>query len=59
MRILDDRTLIVPERPGNRRCDTFTNVLQEPRVAMIFLVPGEDLTLRVMGRASITNDPAV
>jgi len=59
VRILDDRTLVVPERPGNRRCDTFTNVLQEPHVAMIFLVPGEDLTLRVMGQASITNDPAV
>ena len=59
VRILDERTLVVPERPGNRRCDTFTNVLQEPHVAMIFLVPGEDLTLRVMGRASITNDPEV
>lgn len=57
VRILDDRTLAVPERPGNRRCDTFTNVLEQPEVAMIFLVPGEDLTLRVMGRASITTDP--
>ena len=57
VRILDDRTLAVPERKGNRRCDTFTNVLQRPEVAMIFLVPGEDLTLRVMGTASITTDP--
>ena len=59
VRILDERTLVIPERPGNRRCDTFTNVLQEPHIAMIFLVPGEDLTLRVMGRASLTNDPAI
>jgi uncharacterized protein len=57
VRVLDDRTLVVPERPGNRRCDTYTNVLQQPEVAMIFLVPGEDLTLRVMGRATITADP--
>jgi PPOX class probable FMN-dependent enzyme len=59
VRIVDERTLAVPERPGNRRCDTFTNVLQVPDVAMIFFVPGEDLTLRVMGRASITSDPAL
>lgn len=56
VRIIDDRTLAVPERPGNRRCDTYTNVLQRPEVAMIFLVPGEDLTLRVMGKATITTD---
>ena len=59
VQIVGDRTLVVPERPGNRRCDTFTNVLQVPDVAMIFLVPGEDLTLRVMGRASITGDPGL
>jgi PPOX class probable FMN-dependent enzyme len=57
--IVDERTLVIPERPGNRRCDTFTNVLEVPEVAMIFLVPGEDLTLRVMGRASITTDPTM
>ena len=59
VQIIDERILAVPERPGNRRCDTFTNVLEVPEVAMIFFVPGEDLTLRVMGRGSITRDPAL
>ena len=45
-----------PTRPGNRRVDTFHNVLQNPHVALLFLVPGMSETLRVMGRASIVND---
>src|SRR5688572_7023024 len=59
VRILDEQTIAIPERPGNHRCDTFTNVLEVPDVALIFLVPGEDLTLRVMGKASLTTDPEV
>jgi uncharacterized protein len=54
VRILDDTTLAIPERPGNRRCDTFTNVLEVDEVAIIFLVPGIDMTLRVMGHASLS-----
>lgn len=59
VQILDDTTIAIPERPGNRRCDTYTNVLQDDAVAMIFLVPGIDMTLRVMGNARLTTDPAV
>ena len=56
VRVLDDRTLAVPDRPGNRRADTFTNVLENPRVGLIFLVPGKSETLRVSGGATIVRD---
>ncbi len=54
---LDDTTLVVPDRPGNKRFDTFANILENPRVAIVFLVPGRDETLRVGGTASISTDP--
>jgi len=57
VKIVDDRTIAIPERPGNRRADTHTNVLQNPAVALIFFVPGMDETMRVNGTASITTDP--
>jgi hypothetical protein len=57
--ILDDRTLLIPERVGNRRGDTLNNVLAHPNVGMIFMIPGVDETLRVNGRASIVDDPAL
>ncbi|THA86188.1 MSMEG_1061 family FMN-dependent PPOX-type flavoprotein [Streptomyces sp. A0592] len=53
VRILDERTLAVPDRPGNRRLDTWRNVLQNPQVGMIFLIPGRGDTLRVNGRARL------
>ena len=56
VQILDERTLAIPERPGNHRADTFTNVLQHPHVGLIFLVPGVRTTLRVAGRATIVTD---
>jgi hypothetical protein len=56
VQVLDDSTLAIPERPGNRRADTFSNVLQNPRVALIFLVPGKRETLRVSGTAKIVRD---
>jgi PPOX class probable FMN-dependent enzyme len=56
VRVLNDHTLAVPERPGNRRADTFHNVLQNPKVGLIFLVPGRGETLRVNGHASIARD---
>jgi PPOX class probable FMN-dependent enzyme len=59
IRIIDDSTIAIPERPGNRRCDTFTNVLEVDEVAIIFLVPGLDMTLRVMGHARLTKDPVL
>jgi len=57
VRVVDDRTVAVPDRPGNKRLDTFTNVLANPQVSMIFLVPGRAETLRVAGSAVITTEP--
>jgi PPOX class probable FMN-dependent enzyme len=54
--VLDDRHLVVPDRPGNRRLDGMRNILQNPHVGLIFLVPGRDETLRVNGRAWIVRD---
>jgi uncharacterized protein len=56
VRCLDDVTLAVPDRRGNRRVDTFHNVLQNPGVGLVFFVPGERETLRVAGRAVIVRD---
>jgi PPOX class probable FMN-dependent enzyme len=57
VRILDDKTLAIPDRPGNNRFDGFRNILRDPRVAILFLIPGVGETLRVNGRASISIDP--
>ncbi len=57
VRILDDRTLAIPDRPGNNRIDGFRNILRDPRIAVLFLIPGIGETLRVNGRASISIDP--
>ena len=59
VRVLDDRHLVVPDRPGNKRLDGMRNVLANPHVGMIFLVPGREETLRVNGRACIVRDPAL
>src|ERR1700687_695407 len=56
VRVLDDSTLAIPDRPGNRRADTFTNVLENPKVGLIFVVPGKSETLRVSGSAKIVRD---
>ena len=56
VRVLDDWTLAIPDRPGNRQADTFTNVLENPKVGLIFLVPGKTETLRVSGSAKIVRD---
>ena len=57
--VLDDTHLVVPDRPGNNRTDGLTNVLENPHVGMIFLVPGRGDTLRVNGRASIIRDEEI
>ncbi|GAA3456478.1 pyridoxamine 5'-phosphate oxidase family protein [Dactylosporangium matsuzakiense] len=54
--VLDDRTIAVPERPGNRRADGFHNILANPHVGLIFLVPGRRETLRINGRARLLTD---
>jgi len=59
VRVLDDWTLAIPDRPGNRRADTFTNVLQNPKIGLIFLVPGKSETLRISGSAKIVRDTDV
>lgn len=54
--VVDDTTIAIPERPGNRRADGFVNILQNPHVGLIFLVPGRGDTLRLNGRATILAD---
>jgi PPOX class probable FMN-dependent enzyme len=57
VRILDERTLLIPERPGNRLADTLTNLLGDPAIGLLFLIPGVGDSFRVNGRAYITDDP--
>jgi len=59
VRILDDATLLLPERPGNRIADSLRNILANPRVGMLFIVPGVTETFRVNGRATLTTDAAL
>ncbi len=53
----DGRTLLIPDRPGNNRIDGLKNLIEDPRIALIFLVPGANETFRVNGRARISRDP--
>jgi uncharacterized protein len=57
--ILDDETLAIPDRPGNNRLDSLANILANPSVGLLFIIPGFDDTLRVNGRASLVADPAL
>lgn len=57
VRVLDDRTLGIPDRLGNNRLDTITNLLSNPQIGLIFFIPGVDETLRINGRAEISVDP--
>ena len=57
--VYDDRTLVIPERPGNRRADSLLNILANPHVGLLFLVPGWEETLRVNGRARLVRDADV
>jgi PPOX class probable FMN-dependent enzyme len=54
--VIDDTTLVIPDRPGNRRIDSMLNIIENPHAGLLFLVPGMDETLRVNGRARITNE---
>ena len=56
VRVLDERTLLLPDRPGNRLADSLRNVLRNPHVGLLFLVPGVGDTLRVNGRATLVTD---
>jgi PPOX class probable FMN-dependent enzyme len=57
--VVDERTLLLPDRRGNNRIDSLRNILADPRVALLFLIPGIGETLRINGRAEITVDPAL
>jgi PPOX class probable FMN-dependent enzyme len=59
VQVQDDRTLLIPDRPGNRRVDSLANIAAHPKVGLLFLVPGFDETLRVNGTARLSDDPAV
>jgi len=59
VRLHDERTLLIPDRPGNNRTDSLRNILRDPRVALLFLVPGAGETFRVNGRAQISIDPGL
>ena len=59
VRILDSTTLAIPDRPGNNRLDSLSNILANPAVGLLFMIPGFDDTLRVNGMARIVNDPAL
>ena len=56
VKVLDEKYLAIPDRPGNKRVDTFGNVLQNPYLAILFLIPGKGETLRVTGEARIVRD---
>ena len=58
VRVLDEKHLLIPDRMGNKRFDGLRNIFENPQIGLIFLVPGRHETLRVNGRAWITNDPA-
>ena len=57
--VLDDTTLLLPDRPGNNRVDSYNNIVANPGVATVFFVPGIEETLRVNGRARVTTDAAL
>ena len=56
VQVLDDKHLAIPDRPGNRRVDTFHNIMRDPRLGIIFIIPGKNETLRVSGEARIVRD---
>lgn len=59
VRVPDDRTMLLPDRRGNNRLDTLRNLVDDPRIALLFLVPGIGVTLRVNGTAEISTDDAL
>jgi uncharacterized protein len=59
VRVHDEKTLLIPDRLGNNRIDSLRNILHDPRVALLFLIPGCGETIRVNGRAAISIDPAL
>lgn len=59
VKVLDEKTLLLPDRPGNNQVDSLQNIVQNPGVGLLFFVPGMNETLRVKGKAEVTTDPAL
>ena len=59
VKVLDEKTLAIPDRPGNHRADSLENIIQNPKVGLIFLIPGKTETLRVSGTAKIVRDQSL
>ena len=59
VKVLNERVLLIPDRPGNNRLDTQSNIIANPNVGIIFMIPGFDETLRINGKAKITTEPAL
>ncbi|MEC9347913.1 MAG: pyridoxamine 5'-phosphate oxidase family protein [Pseudomonadota bacterium] len=59
VRVLDSRTIAIPDRPGNRRIDSLLNIVANPHVAVIFMIPGIKETLRINGRAHVSTEPGL
>lgn len=57
--VVDDQTMLIPDRPGNNRLDTMSNIIANPNLACLFFIPGFEDTLRVNGRARLSNDEAL
>ena len=58
-RVLDNKTIVIPDRPGNNRLDTLRNIVTDPRVALLFLIPGIRESLRINGTADIVTDESL
>jgi uncharacterized protein len=57
VKVIDNRTILIPERPGNRRADSMLNLIENPKVAVIFMLPGVEINLRMNGTARVVQDP--
>jgi uncharacterized protein len=57
VRVIDEKTLVIPDRRGNNRIDSLRNLVRDPRISLLFLIPGVGETMRVNGRAKISTDP--
>ena len=59
VRVVDEHTLLIPDRRGNNRIDSLRNLVRDPRIALLFLIPGVGETMRIIGRAKISTDPSL
>ena len=59
VRVLDEKTVLIPERPGNNRMDSLRNIIQNPSLGLLFFIPGFEDTLRLNGRGRVTKDPGL